>query len=550
MPRIALLFLGFVATGLALLPAASSQGQTVASGSPVSLEIEKGLEWERARKWGEAIQHYEAALRRHPEDAGLEQRLLICRLHFDVVRRYQDESFLASLRQESTQQTLDLYAEILANLETHYVDPIDWQRTQLHGTASLEVALTEDRFVDRLLAEVPAEQIEAFRQEVHRHLLDRPTKSRFDLRANVAYIAGLAHRKLGLPGTATVYEYLCGAVGTLDPYSRFLTPAQLDETFSNIDGNFVGLGVELKATEDRLRIINVIPGGPADSAGIRPGEAITRVEQARTASVDPDHVADLLRGPENSRVSITVVDRQGASRDLQVQRRRVEVPSVDRVQILDGQHAIGYLRLTAFQKTTSREFEKALWELHGQGMRHLIVDVRGNPGGLLSAAVEISDRFLEEGNIVLTRGRNARANFDYKAHRANTRSVPLTLLIDGDSASASEIFAGAIADHQRGMLIGENTYGKGRVQGIFRMQSAQVGLCLTTSKFYSPDRTAISGRGIAPTIPQSTPYVAARPTADGHLATIAEDAVLQRALQHARGEEAGEVLAQRPAAAN
>jgi carboxyl-terminal processing protease len=109
---------------------------------------------------------------------------------------------------------------------------------------------------------------------------------------------------------------------------------------------------------------------------------------------------------------------------------------------------------------------------------------------------------------------------------------------------------GAIAAHQRGLLIGENTFGKGRVQGIFRMQSAQVGLCLTTSKFYSPNRTAISGRGIAPTIPQSTPYVAARPTADGHLATVAEDAVLQRALQHARGEQAGEVLAQRTPAAN
>ncbi|MEX0824843.1 MAG: S41 family peptidase [Pirellulaceae bacterium] len=511
--------------------------------------LQAGLELERQREWGDAIQHYESSLRRHPSDAELEQRLLISRLHFDVIRRYQDTSFMASLRKASTQQTLDLYAEILANLETHYVDAIDWQRTQLHGTASLEVALTEDLFIDRLLADVPAEQVEAFRQDVHRHLIGRPASTRFDLRANAAYVAGLAHRELGIPGTAVVYEYICGAVGTLDPYSRLLTSDQLDETFSNIDGNFVGLGVELKAREDRLRVVDVIEGGPADTAGIRPGESITRVEDSLTASVDPDYVADLLRGPENSFVSITVVDHQGRSRDLKVPRRRVEVPSVTGVRIVDKEHGVGYLRLTNFQRTTSREFEKALWDLHEQKMRHLIVDIRGNPGGLLSAAVEVADRFLSEGNILLTRGRSAQENFDYAAHRANTWSVPLTLLIDRDSASASEIFAGAIADHGRGILIGETTFGKGRVQGIFRMQSGRVGLCLTTAKFYSPNRTEINGRGIAPTISATTPYIAARPTSDGRIATIEEDVVLQRALQHARGEDPSNAVASRPSAA-
>ncbi len=172
--------------------------------------------------------------------------------------------------------------------------------------------------------------------------------------------------------------------------------------------------------------------------------------------------------------SISVVDVEGRSRDLRVQRRRVEVPCVENVHIVDAEKKIGYLRLTNFQKTTTRDVERALWDLHRQGMRSLILDVRGNPGGLLSAAVEVADRFLMEGRIVSTRGRNARENFDYVAHRPNTWDVPLVVLIDNDSASASEIFAGAIADSGRGLIVGETSYGKGSVQGIFRMQSRQV----------------------------------------------------------------------------
>ncbi len=159
---------------------------------------------------------------------------------------------------------------------------------------------------------------------------------------------------------------------------------------------------------------------------------------------------------------------------MTVQRRRVEVPCVENVHFVDVENRVGYFRLTNFQKTTTRDVEQALWKLHREGMRSLIIDVRGNPGGLLSAAVEVADRFLGRGRIVTTRGRNVRENFDYMAHRANTWNVPLAVLIDRDSASASEIFAGAIADSNRGVIVGETSYGKGSVQGIFRMQIGQL----------------------------------------------------------------------------
>lgn len=511
--------------------------QAVTEATPVVVDgeaaaIEKGLDLERSQLWSDAVRHYEKESRNYPDSTKLYQRLVISRLHFDVNRRYQDESYLASVRELSTSQALDLYSEVLANLKTHYVEEVDWARVQIHGTAALEVALTESKFVDRLLAGADPARIENFRQTIHHKLQARNTSTRFDLRGNVAYVAEIARSEFGLSGTATVLEYLSGAVSTLDPYTRLLSPSQLDEMFSNIEGNFVGLGIELKAAPDCLQILSVIPKGPAEEAGILAGEKIVRVESSRTSEVDPDYVADLLRGREHTYVALSIVDVNGVERDLQVQRRRVEVPCVENVHFVDVENMVGYLRLTNFQKTTTRDVERALWDLHRQGMRSLIIDVRGNPGGLLSAAVEVADRFLGKGRIVTTRGRNVRENFDYMAHRPNTWNVPLAVLVDRDSASASEIFAGAIADSGRGHIVGETSYGKGSVQGIFRMQSAKFGLCLTTAKFYSPSGRPISRNGVVPTVPVESTYIAARPNEEGRMTLDREDAALQKAISN------------------
>ena len=506
-------------------PSLTSDGQSEASA------IEAGYALENEAKWADAIQHYETASRQHPKSKSLYQRLIICRLHYDVNRRFADSSYQDSLNKLNLSQSLDLYSEVLANLETHYVEKVEWSRILLHGTAALEVALTEDAFVSTTLAGTNAAAIERFRLGVHRQLAGRKNLTRFDVRANVAYVADLAEKELGLSPTATVLEYVSGAVSTLDTYTRLLSGDQLKEMFSNIEGNFVGLGVELKSDADSLRILSVIPGGPAEEAGVRAGDKIVRVESSRTTVVDPDYVADLLRGPEHTFVSIALVSPQGKERDLRIQRRRVEVPCVENVRFVDPAQKIGYLRLTNFQKTTTRDIERALWDLQRQGMRSLVLDVRGNPGGLLSAAVEVADRFLDKGRIVTTRGRNARENFDYVAHRPNTWNIPLAVLIDSDSASASEIFAGAISDTGRGIIVGQTSYGKGSVQGIFRMQSADFGLCLTTAKFYSPSGREISRNGVIPKFPVDSPYIAMRPDGQGHVVSDTDDEALQKAIE-------------------
>jgi carboxyl-terminal processing protease len=535
-----------MALWLMLLPAVNTFAQNSSAVTPLSVDsanasrlpsdvigslLAEGKTLEANRDWSDAVRHYEKASREYPNDRRIYQRLIVCRLHRDVIRRFGDSSYVESVHRLSPTQALDLYGEVLANLETHYVESVDWSRILLHGTASLEIALTENDFVESTLSGTSPQRLHEFQQTIHQRIADRPTGTRHDLRGTVAHVANLAREEIGLAPTAVILEYVSGAVSTLDPYTRLLSGDQLDDMFSNIEGNFVGLGVELEPQDDSLKILSVIPGGPAEEAGMKAGERIIRVENAETASTEPSVAADLLRGPENTYVSLTLEDIQGQRRELRVQRRRVNVPCVENVHLVDRVKRIGYLRLTNFQKTTESEVEQALWDLHRQGMRALVLDVRGNPGGLLSAAVEIADRFISSGRIVTTRGRNARENFDYVAHRANTWDVPLAVLIDGDSASASEIFAGAISDSKRGVIVGQRSYGKGSVQGIFRMQSAKFGLCLTTAKFYSPSGRAISQNGVEPDHQVVSEYIAARPAEDGHLTLDTEDRVLQKAVE-------------------
>ena len=279
-----------------------------------------------------------------------------------------------------------------------------------------------------------------------------------------------------------------------------MTGNQYTETMAQIEGNFVGLGVELKTHPDFLEIIDVIDGGSASQAGLTAGDKIVQVQDQGVSDLGSEAAADQLRGPENSFVILTIERETGKQHRIQLKRTRVEIKSVEDVQIIDPQYGIGYIRLTNFQKTTTRDFDEALWNLHRQGMRSLIVDVRDNPGGLLNASVEIANRFVSKGVIVSTRGRNPLEDFTHRAKLAGTWRVPLTVLIDQNSASASEIFAAAIADHDRGIVIGQQSYGKGSVQGIFPLNVSGGGIRLTTAKFYSPSGIPISRRGVKPAI--------------------------------------------------
>jgi carboxyl-terminal processing protease len=470
--------------------------------SPASVEadlLESGRLLEQERRWHEAILHYERTVRKNPDFRTAAERLQVCRVHHDVTRRYSDRSFLQAVDTSSVADALKVYSEVIAKLEIYYVDRIDYYKLALHGTAFLEVALTEPDFLGKHVRNTSRESVEEFRKNIHKSVFGRRITTAEELKQTATFIAKQAYDSLGLSSTAVIYEYIAGSIGLLDPYSALLTPGEYQEVMSGIEGNLIGLGIELWAEGTELRIVDVFRGGPAYFAGLSPKQHILKVDGVSVQEIGAKRAADMLRGPEGSSVQLQLRTIDDRMLDVKVERRKVDVPSVSIAEMADP--AVGYIRITNFQKTTTNEVSKAMLALSGQGMRSLIIDLRRNPGGLLDAAVELADLFLDSGTIVSTHGRNGQENHNFTAKRYGTWDIPLVVLIDEDSASASEIFAGAMHDHHRATIVGQTSYGKGSVQGVFHNENGNGGLRLTVSKFYSPNGTPISNNGVHPNVP-------------------------------------------------
>ncbi len=549
---------------------ASEQVRIAPEAMPQALAsiLAQGGELEAQQRWADALTLYEDAVREHPSEPQLQRRFEIARLHFGIERRYSDSSFLNSVQQLSNRDANQLYTELLRKIESHYVVTPPWDRIASRGAASVQLAVAKSAVRKHNGLRAPSQQVSQLQQEIRRALdARRPIRSSADVVAVERDVARLASQRVGFSAVATALEFTAAATCGLDSYSAFLTPDQLRDVYSQIEGNFVGLGVELKADNGALLIVRVIPGSPAEAAGIQDGDRIVAVDGKATNDLSTDDAAAMLTGEEGSLVSVTVVSaakpelagnrhvvakpangkqvnwagQPAYSWVATVRRAHVDVPSLEETSIVDPKYGVAYIRIPVFQKATSRDLDAALWDLHRQGMRSLILDLRGNPGGLLTSSVELADKFVSQGAIVSTRGRSEGEDFDYRAHRAGTWRVPLVVLIDGDSASASEIFAAAIRDNRRGTIIGVRSFGKGSVQGIFPLGHSGAGIRLTTAKFYSPNGQPISKVGVSPDI------VVRRATsaADGQATSVGyrgigrkADAALDRAVEAARQQMA------------
>ncbi|TWT36866.1 putative CtpA-like serine protease [Posidoniimonas corsicana] len=548
---LAIVLAGVAASGVAaqappVVPADSS--------TSVATLISQGMELETQKRWGDALSFYEDALRDHPSDPKLRQRFLTARMHFSLERRYTDDSFVDAVHTLSSQQADGLYRELLSKMESHYVTSPQWDAAARKGLYGLQIALRDPEFLRKNAVRANKQQLEQLSGELRKLASGSIENSSQGAQRVEQQAARLASYRIGLNPVATALEFTAAAAETLDHYSSFLTPAQLKDVYSQIEGNFVGLGVELKPDNGALLIVRVIPNSPAERGGIHDGDRIVAVDGQPTAELSTDEAAGLLTGEEGSYVRVTVVSPReeghlvarpvdgrlsswmgepAVTRELTVRREHVDVPSLEGVRIVDQQYGVAYVRVPVFQKSTSRDLDAALWDLHSKGMRSLIVDLRSNPGGLLTSSVEMADKFVAEGNIVSTRGRSEGESIDFRAHRAGTWRVPLVVLIDGDSASASEIFAAAIRDHRRGALVGERSFGKGSVQGIFSLGQGGAGIRLTTAKFFSPHQHPISKVGVDPDI------VVRRATSlTGGASEEDEDPALQRAIEAAKRQVA------------
>lgn len=471
--------------------------ETHANSQTLLADVEK-LEGEG--RWAEVLSLLERARREFPLDAELVERQRVARLNYDSQRRHADVSYVELVRSADRQQSEMIYREVLDKIETFHVDTPDYAALYERGKQSLLVAIHSPLFHQVHRVAPTVEQIDAIDQLVQSRAQYLRITDRRSLEAAVDELSVTISQETGLPPAAITMEFACGATAALDWYSSFLTGDQYTEVMSQIDGNFVGLGVELKPTDQYLEILDVIAQGPAGQAGIKPGDRILAIDRIEVPTLGGNPAADRLRGEEGSQVVLNVETPGQPARELNLVRRRVEIASIRDSHIVDAEKGVAYVNLQAFQRTTRDEMLHALWDLHRQGMKSLVLDLRGNPGGLLDAAVDVADLFLPAGTIVTTRGRNYDENRIHRAEFEGTWRVPLVVLIDENSASASEILAGALQDNQRATIVGARSYGKGSVQGIFALNSCSAGIRLTTSKFYSPSGHAISDGGVEPNV--------------------------------------------------
>lgn len=296
-----------------------------------------------------------------------------------------------------------------------------------------------------------------------------------------------------------IYGAIKGMVQSLDPHSSFMTKEEHQELLIETKGSFSGVGIEITVRDDILTVVSPIEGTPAFEAGVKAGDKIIKIDDKPTNDMTLMDAVKTIRGPKGTSVKLTI-SRKGVDKPLEFAITRDVIPlkSVRNYLLTPD---IAYVRISNFQTDTDQDLSSALEEIeNGRHLKGLILDLRNNPGGLLSQAIKVSDLFLDSGLIVTTKGRNPSQNMEVSAHQnKKPRNYPIIVLANGGSASASEIVAGALQDNKRALVLGTRTFGKGSVQTILPLSDGS-GLRLTTAKYYTPSGRSIQSSGINPDI--------------------------------------------------
>jgi len=296
-----------------------------------------------------------------------------------------------------------------------------------------------------------------------------------------------------------IYGAIKGMVHNLDPHSSFMTKEEYRELMLETKGSFTGIGVEITVKDNVLTVVSPIEGTPAYKVGMKAGDKIIKIENKRTKDMSLMEAVKKIRGPKGTKVNLTIM-REGEAKPLEFSITRGVIPLISvRQYFLTPE--IGYVRISNFQSKTAKDLSAALEEMEkGREIKGLVLDLRNNPGGLLSQAIEVSDLFLNSGLIVSTKGRISSQNITATAHTdKKPRTYPIIVLINSGSASAAEIVAGALQDNKRALVLGTRSFGKGSVQTILPLSDGS-GLRLTTARYYTPSGKSIQSSGIVPDI--------------------------------------------------
>ena len=426
-----------------------------------------------------------------------------------------DESFKTDWHNALEGITMTMLRNALDDAREGYVRPVELKAMLLGGIEALRAVATtpglerafpsleDEAAVDAFLAELDKQrdQVEASEAEA----IDRAATANL-LRA----VAVANDRGLDLPEAVLVSEFADGALGELDPFTSMIWPSQVAEFKKGTQGEFVGVGIQIRSEDTgELRVVSPLPGGPAEESGIRYGDVITHIDGKSANGISDAQAVEVITGQPGTEVTLTVRSVDGSVGDHTLVRRQINVSSVKGwlqnldqggddgagggwQYLIDPVAGVGYVRINNFQATTADELGRALDALRREGARAIILDLRYNPGGLLQSAVEVADRFVAGGKVVSTRGERPGAReSSLRAGRqaGDVLGVPMVVLVNEYSASASEIVSGALKDLGRALVVGKRTFGKGSVQMLYRLGGRggdEAWLKLTTSHYYLP----------------------------------------------------------------
>jgi len=421
-----------------------------------------------------------------------------------IARRWSDEKLARSAREMDGGFGRAIYADAMQTVVWYYVEPVTYQRLLVAGLESLRAALDNPEFRRRFPEAADDDRRARFAEALNILLLKaRAADPRFAFQA-ADWLAAVMEKNramLGLPDGAIVSEFLFGAMDSLDPYSRYLTPEMLRTYEGQLAGEYAGIGAEIAVRGGRVFIKAVFEGGPAAKAGLKAGDEVAAVDGKPVAEVPLGDLTRRLRGKPGTTVTLGIrAGGEGEPRDVTLTRGTVHLPAARDAQMLDAARGIAYVRFTEFQEGAEEELRQAIGGLVRQGAKALVLDLRDNPGGSLLESVWAAGMFLDGGPVLRTRGRMSGATWTYDVPLFESRawSGPLAVLVNERSASAAEVLASALEARGRAAIVGRRTYGKGAVQILFPIEWGKSAVCLTMARVYDVKGACLDGRGVVP----------------------------------------------------
>ena len=402
---------------------------------------------------------------------------------------------------------MPMLREALRDARTDYYRDVPARNVLTGGLTALRAVATTAGLEKAFPALADAPKKEAFLKRLDEMSEDAKNvvaaNENTEIRKMLIQIASANEQTIGLPEEVLVNEFADGAFAELDPFTNMIWPNDVEEFNKQTQGEFSGVGIQIQSDEDgSLKVVSPLEDSPAYKAGIKAGDVISHINGKNAKGISTNQAVKTITGPPGTMVTLTIRTQQHTSKDYTIKRETIKVASVKGWShrpgggweyIVDPEQKIAYIRITQFTKTTGEELNKAIEEIKAQDGRALILDLRYNPGGLLTAAIDVCEKFVNKGVIVSTHADRPTRNPQTEARASGSGAVdlPLVVLVNQYSASASEIVSGCLKDHGRALIAGERSFGKGSVQMLFPLADRKAYLKLTTSHYYLPNGKCI-----------------------------------------------------------